>query len=312
MTATILRLMRVEDLPGVNALLIRAFSTARRDEGFSRPALALCRMEFLRFYQQDTPGSCWVAEAEGRLCGVVFGHGWGRAGWIGPLAVSTECQKRGLGRALLERCADELRGLGCRLVGLETDPASLNNLAFYSVLGCTPGPLLVDLVHEIEPGWVVEAEPLLISYGQEPAPFESHLPAFLEANGVEADYLHLARLLQQHRFGESWLEMEGDQVRLFAALQMVPVSVQERAGVGRIMAVVGPGGTGADRLEAFIHTAAARSGCSHVVVRLSTWHMELLAALLRRGWRLINSHLRFYITGGEKRGNGGMHLNKWD
>ncbi|OPZ82074.1 MAG: hypothetical protein BWY77_00345 [bacterium ADurb.Bin431] len=49
-----------------------------------------------------------------------------------------------------------------------------------------------------------------------------------------------------------------------------------------------------------------------MVVRLSTWQMGLLAALLRRGWRLINSHLRFYITGGEKRGNGGMHLNKWD
>ena len=63
-TATTLRLMRVDDLPVVNALLIRAFSTARREEGFTCPELTLCRMEFLRFYQQDTPGSCWVAEEE--------------------------------------------------------------------------------------------------------------------------------------------------------------------------------------------------------------------------------------------------------
>ena len=312
MAATNLRQMRIEDLPSVNALLIRAFSAARREEGFRRPELALCRMEFLRFYLQDAPASCWVVEAEGGLCGAVFGHGLGRVGWIGPLAVSPESQRQGLGRSLLQRCEEALRGLGCSLIGLETDAGSLYNLAFYSGLGYTPGPLLVDLSRAVEPGRMRAPDPAIVRYAQDPALFIACLPAFLAANRIEADYLHLAGLLHRERFGESFLEMAGEEPQLFAALQLVPVSVQEKEGVGRIMAVVGPGGTDAARLERFLCSIAGMAGCSHIVLRLSTWYPLLITGLLRRGWSLNHSHLRFYLTGGETHGQGVMHLNKWD
>ncbi len=304
--------MQLADLAGINALLVRAFSAARREDGYSRPDLPLCKMEFLRFYQQDTPQSCWVVSDGGAIAGAVFGHAWGGIGWIGPLAVSPERQNQGLGQALLRRAVTALRESGCRTIGLETDAGSLHNLAFYSRLGFIPGPVTVDLARGEQDGWAAEPVRAVKCYSQHPALFETLLPSFLLESRIKVDYQHLTRLLQQRQFGESFLELDGARPLFYAALQLVPVSIQEAAGVGRVMALVAQQETDAAALDAFLQTIAAMAECSHIAVRVPAFYPAHLSGLLQRSWRLIHSHLRFYAAGSEPVADAAVHLNKWD
>ncbi|HOT96510.1 MAG TPA: GNAT family N-acetyltransferase [bacterium] len=311
MSVTSLRLMQPGDLPGVNVLLVRAFSAARQQEGMRQPELSLCRMEFLRYYLQETPESNWVAVEGEQVLGAVFGHAAGPVGWIGPLAVLPERQNQGFGRSLLRHAEEALRIAGCRLIGLETDADSLCNIAFYSRLGFTPGPMQVDLVRSVDSGWPGATDREVKSFSQHPAQFAAQLPAFLKSHGIDTDYLALARRLEEARFGDSYLVLAEGQPFFFAALQLAPVSVHETAHVGRIMGLVGPRRDAAI-LDEILQTVAESAECRHLIVRISTHYSEILTGLLRRRWRLAHAHLRFYLLGGEKGAEEILHLNKWD
>lgn len=307
-----LREMTAADLPGVNALLVRAFSAARRHEGSRHPHLPLCSAPFLRYYLEETPSSCWVVSEGLHIHGAVFGHSWGLTGWIGPLAVSPERQNQGWGRALLRHAVEALEAAGCRTIGLETDAGSVHNLAFYTRIGYRPGLVLADLVRSDRDARGIDEELWQIrSYGQHPALFEEYLPQFLLDQRIEADYLGLARRVHERRFGDCYLALADGGVAFFAALQLVPVSIQESAGVGRVMALVGPSQTEVQLMDHFLQLVAGMAELQHLVVRVSTRYHGYLLGLQRQGWRLLHSHLRFYYSGADEAA-AGVHLNKWD
>jgi ribosomal protein S18 acetylase RimI-like enzyme len=66
----------------------------------------------LSFYLQRNPGLSWVARNRDReLIGAVLcGHD-GRRGFLHHLAVAPDCRRKGIGRALVERCLSSLREL---------------------------------------------------------------------------------------------------------------------------------------------------------------------------------------------------------
>ncbi len=66
----------------------------------------------LSFYLQRNPGLSWVARNKGReLIGAVLcGHD-GRRGYLHHLAVARDYRRKGIGRALVERCLSSLREL---------------------------------------------------------------------------------------------------------------------------------------------------------------------------------------------------------
>ena len=66
----------------------------------------------LSFYMQRNPGLSWVARNRDReLIGAVLcGHD-GRRGYLHHLAVAPDCRRKGIGRALVERCLYSLREL---------------------------------------------------------------------------------------------------------------------------------------------------------------------------------------------------------
>ncbi len=72
-------------------------------------------------------GGFWfVAEADGRLVGVVMGTHDSRKGWINRVAVLPEMRRRGIARALIAACEDALRAAGIGIVTalVETDNAA--------------------------------------------------------------------------------------------------------------------------------------------------------------------------------------------
>ena len=66
----------------------------------------------LSFYLQRNPGLSWVARNRDRelIGGVLCGHD-GRRGYLHHLAVAPDYRRKGIGRALVERCLSSLREL---------------------------------------------------------------------------------------------------------------------------------------------------------------------------------------------------------
>ena len=86
-------------------------------------------------YLARNPGTCFVAEAGGRVVGTVLcGHD-GRRGYIYHLAVSPSARRRGVGRALAEGALASLRAAGIRKCHLFVFNANRAALAFWTALG---------------------------------------------------------------------------------------------------------------------------------------------------------------------------------
>jgi ribosomal protein S18 acetylase RimI-like enzyme len=82
------------------------------------------RQEFEGFLAHD-PGGCLVAENEGRQVGICIATHYGECGFVGELIVAPDMRGHGIGRQLLERAIEYLRGRGARNILLEGDPPAV-------------------------------------------------------------------------------------------------------------------------------------------------------------------------------------------
>ncbi|HEX8246282.1 MAG TPA: GNAT family N-acetyltransferase [Longimicrobium sp.] len=89
----------------------------------------------LRRYLVRNPGLSLVAREEGRMVGAVLcGHD-GRRGYLHHLAVAASHRRRGIGRALVERCMDGLRGAGIFKCHLFVYHHNASGQAFWRSIG---------------------------------------------------------------------------------------------------------------------------------------------------------------------------------
>lgn len=59
----------------------------------------------------------------------------GHRGWINYLAVSPDCQRQGLGRAIMEAAEQRLRAIGCPKINLQVRTGNQQVIDFYRQLG---------------------------------------------------------------------------------------------------------------------------------------------------------------------------------
>lgn len=59
----------------------------------------------------------------------------GHRGWINYLAVSPDCQRQGLGRAIMEAAEQCLRAIGCPKINLQVRTGNQQAIDFYRQLG---------------------------------------------------------------------------------------------------------------------------------------------------------------------------------
>jgi len=91
--------------------------------------------ECILFYLQRNPGMSFVAEGENGIAGAVLcGHD-GRRGYLHHLAVKKEARGRGVGRRLVEKCLDALKGAGIKKCHIFVLADNDEGLQFWDELG---------------------------------------------------------------------------------------------------------------------------------------------------------------------------------
>jgi ribosomal protein S18 acetylase RimI-like enzyme len=82
----------------------------------------------------------FVAVEGGAVVGTVLGGYDGHRGWVYSLAVQPQCQRRGVGSALVRRLEQALAGRGCLKVNLQVRSSNAGVVAFYEKLGYAVEP----------------------------------------------------------------------------------------------------------------------------------------------------------------------------
>lgn len=94
-------------------------------------------------YLQRNPSTCFAAEEDGELVGVILSGHDGRRAFIYHLAVAEDWQRRGIGSALLNAALQALRAEGIHKAALVVMARNLKGNAFWEKVGFNPRPDLV-------------------------------------------------------------------------------------------------------------------------------------------------------------------------
>ena len=105
-----IRPMTLEDYDRVWALWMSCKNMGFNDLDDSREGIG-------RLLRRN-PTTCFVAESDGELAGVILAGQDGRRGYIYHMAVAEACRRRGVGSRLVERCLEALRTEGINKVAL--------------------------------------------------------------------------------------------------------------------------------------------------------------------------------------------------
>jgi predicted N-acetyltransferase YhbS len=225
----LIRAMRPDDVGSVTALLMRAFFDPTTDA-------SLLHGDFVRLYFDEPAAVIRVAEQDNRLLGIVFGHCWGSVGWLGPVAVSPNARRSGIGRALVEQVTRELERRGCTAIVVDSEREERILAPFYARARFRSMWETVSLVKRLE---TISAQP---SDWVNP---DVHAAAFAEgvhelgrsvANGIEL--LPLIEWWRARAWGDGLLlRYQGEPVAL-AVMMYRPRFAGESAGVVRLAALL--------------------------------------------------------------------------
>lgn len=105
-----IRLMTMDDYDAVHALWLRCRGMGLNDVDDAREGIAA--------YLRRNPTTCFVAEEDDRLCGVILSGHDGRRGYIYHTAVDPQLRGRGMGSALVHAALAALREEGISKVAL--------------------------------------------------------------------------------------------------------------------------------------------------------------------------------------------------
>jgi len=301
------------DIPGLNAVFSEAFTDRYRRDGLVGVKVPHLNPAVWRFAIADAEGGAMAwRDARGGIIAFNIAHRSGAEGWMGPLAVHPEHQGHGIGKSVVMAGMDWLKERGCRVIGLETMPRTMDNIGFYSSLGFTPGRLTLTLTLEGIRG------------RQHAALFSSLEPArraaavdqcreMLVAAAPGYDYSREIRLTHSHGLGETILIGSGEEVRAFAICHGIPLvqgRVREEIRVLKMMAR-----TAADADELVTQLCIYTRGLAarRVALRVQSEYDELYRSLIQRGARVRWTDLRMSLAGfGENAPGSGIVLSNWE
>lgn len=124
-----IRLMKITDYDAVYDLWLHTPGMGLNTTDDSR--------EGIDMYLRRNPTTCFVAEEEGKMLGVILAGHDGRRGYIHHTAVRGDEQRRGIGSKLVEAALAALRAEGIKKVALVAFSCNEKGNAFWEKQGFT-------------------------------------------------------------------------------------------------------------------------------------------------------------------------------
>ena len=256
-------------------------------------------------------GALHWRDSTGGLAAFNLVHRSGTEGWMGPLAVRPDHQRRGIGRDVVMAGIRLLERHGCRTIGLETMPRTVENIGFYSGLGFRPGHLTVSMVREVAPTDGVPAE--LGSGLGVPADWLSSLGGLTGTLAPGLDLTREVRLTAEMSLGDATVVRETGAWRAFALWHAVPLALGRAAEELRILKVLAKDRASFRSVIAGAIAAAAGRGLGRIGIRCQTAYGDTYGDLIDLGFRIHWTDLRMTLHDRpEQRPSQGVVMSNWE
>ncbi len=283
------------DVDEVNRVFSDAFTERYHRDGMTGvrvPPLSPAIWRFAIAAAGD--GALHWRDGQGHLAAFNVVHALGHEGWMGPLAVRPDCQGRGLGRRIVQAGIDFLKAKGCRVIGLETMPRTVDNIGFYSRLGFRPAHLTVSVARDTEVAGGPLAE--LASRLGPPAVWIGDLQGLVTAIMPGLDVSREAALTVEQSLGDLTVVREGGRWRAAALWHSAALAESRPASELRVLKLVAAD-SGAFRLlvQGLVAEAAARR-LARVTIRCQTGFREAYGDLMALGFRVHWTDLRMVLA----------------
>lgn len=124
-----IRIMNIADYEAVYALWLSCAGMGLNNLDDSKEGID-------RFLKRN-PDTCFVAESDGQIVGVIIAGNDGRRGYIYHTAVDPQLRKQGIAKALVEHALMSLKNCGINKVALVVFEQNENGNAFWEKIGFT-------------------------------------------------------------------------------------------------------------------------------------------------------------------------------
>ncbi len=302
------------DIDALNRLFSEAFTERYRRDGLSGVRVPYLNPAVWRFAIEDAGAGAFLwRDTRGDIIAFNMVHRSGAEGWMGPLAVRTDCQGRGHGGEIVRHGIRWLAPQGAMTIGLETMPRTIENIGFYSQLGFVPHHLTVTLQREKPRRTGVAGERLsdYVAGANTTVVAECRALANVVVHGV--DFSREVELTLELELGDVTLLRDGAGVlRAFAVWHAAPLAQGRAQEDLRILKLVAR--THADAVDAVnaVEREAATLGVDRLSLRCQTRHDELYAALIADGYRVQWTDLRMTLAGFSEQERNGVMLSNWE
>lgn len=289
-------LIQPADIPALNTVFSDAFSERYRKDGLVGVRVPFLNPLIWRYAIEGAAAGAVLWRTErGAVAAFNIAHRSGVEGWMGPLAVLPELQSRGVGRTIVEFGVEHLRTLGCRVIGLETMPRTMDNIGFYSQLGFAPGPLTITVTLD-----AATTETPITLLGRLPLPERAEVTAACSALTAAVrdgyDFRHEMRITDALAIGDTVVLRRNGELRAFAICHSTPLVEGRSRDEVRVLKLVAQ--TDADALQLVTHLMeyARRCGTRRVAIRVQGDATRFYSTLIARGGRVRWTDLRMTLA----------------
>ncbi|MFN0178936.1 MAG: GNAT family N-acetyltransferase [Gemmatimonadales bacterium] len=303
--------MTVADIDEVNRVFSEAFTDRYLRDGMSGVRVPELHPTIWRYAIGTAGEGAMLWRDESGVAAFNLAHANGVEGWMGPLAVRPDRQGRGLGREIVMAGVEYLERAGCRRIGLETMPRTVENIGFYSRLGFRPGHLTISMVRN-----PAGAAPQQVERLSKVVPISGGVARAQRLADRIAPGVDLRREIEltiAHGLGDLVaVGPRGGDWSAFALWHHAPLSVGRSATELRVLKLVAEDSAAFRRVVEAVLAEGARRGVERVAVRCQSGNASAYGDLLDLGFRVHWTDLRMERAGHGAVQAGSVVLSNWE
>lgn len=284
------------DVDALNRVFSDAFTDRYRRDGMSGMRVPFLNPMIWRYAIEDGgEGALLWRDEAGKVAAFNMVHRSGAEGWMGPLAVRPDRQRRGEGRRIVQAGIDWLQLHGVRTLGLETMPRTVENIGFYSGIGFDPGRLTVTLLKEV--GRRPTGPTCLSRTGQRRGALVEGCRALTDLLAPGVDFSREIELTERLALGDTVIVEGAAGVDAFALCHSAALAQDRPSDELRVLKLVARNDGALDAVLAGAAGLAHREQLPRVSVRCQTGFTAAYRRLVTQGWAVHWTDLRMTLSG---------------